>query len=394
MNTEMKQKHVVILGGGYAGVNAALRLRVRNNEVRISVINERPEFVERIRNHQIAAGERLPVRPLQEVLGKSIAFIPARAEKIDTLARQVLMRNDAGITAVPYDVLIYALGSGAVAKNTAGMHHINAREDAEKLKADLSLRQNDGVLVLGAGLTGLELATELRGEYPQRKIILADRNPPGKRLSPKAQDYLNQTLADMHIGFEMLASDPFTDSELAARWAREKLFVVNCTGFNSPELGKNSGLQCDEKGRVLVNEYLQAKGHENIFVAGDAGAYGFGSEEIAYAGCATASPMGTYVGEVVTKLLAGEDLPTFHYGFTFQCISLGRKRGIIQFLDKRSGKPTARVMTGKSAAIFKEMICKMTVTLPRWERKTRWPFYTWRKTRLLKRIGKFAAKAA
>jgi NADH:ubiquinone reductase (H+-translocating) len=388
----MNTKQVVILGGGYAGVNAALRLRVRDKNVAITLVNERSEFVERIRNHQTAAGQTLTRHTMAEVLGRSIRFVAGRAEKIETAAKRVLVQGATGVTGLPYDLLIYALGSGA-ATGRPGFSGINTREDAEKLKADLSQRKNAAVVIVGAGLTGLELATEMREADAERRITLMDFKAPGSRLSEKAREYLNQTLAELKIGFEKLEEDPFADNEFSARLARMNTIAVDCTGFVSPDLARRSGLSCDTKNRVLVNEHLQAVDHPDILVAGDAAAYGFGINQITYAGCATASPMGTYAGEAATKILAGENPPEFLYGFTFQCISLGRHKGIIQFLDKRTGVATGRSLTGKSAAVFKELICKMTVTLPRWERKTRWPFYTWRKTRFLKKIGAMAKAA-
>lgn len=393
MNQEKPAKQVLILGGGYAGVNAALRLRLRDKHAKITLVNERRQFIERIRNHQAAAGQKRQVHQLAQVLGSGVQFVEGRAEKIDAAKRRVLVQSHGGVAAFRYDVLIYALGS-AGAIEVPGVYHINDREATERLREDLSRIQSDGAVILGAGLTGLELATELRESFPGKKITLVDRKRPGSGLSAKARDYLDQVLTDMQISFETAGENALADKNFLTQCKRENIAVVNCTGFAFPALAKNSGIACDNRNRVLVNAHLQLEQYPEIFAAGDAVAYGFGSEGIAYAGCATASPMGTYVGEAVAKFLAGERLPEFHYGFTFQCISLGRKRGIIQFLDKRSGAATARVMTGKSAAIFKEMICRMTVTLPRWERKTRWPFYTWRKTRLMKRIGKMAAKAA
>lgn len=205
-------------------------------------------------------------------------------------------------------------------------------------------------------------------------------------MSSKGRQYLHETLTAMQIKFAT-STDASGDAPVGA-------INVDCAGFSYPELAKISGLACDEKGRVLVNEHLQATGFPEIFVAGDAAAYGFGVDAISYTGCATASPMGTYTGEALANVLAGKHPSEFRYGFTFQCISLGRNNGLIQFLDKRTGKPNERVLTGRPAAVFKELICKMTMSLPKWERKTRWPFYTWRKTRLFKKIGNMAVHAA
>jgi NADH dehydrogenase len=382
MKTTMQQKQVVILGGGYAGVNAALRLRVRDKAVNITLVNDGAKFIERIRNHQAAAGQTLKEYNLREILGRGTTLVEARAERIDTAGKKVLVKDKHGTMALGYDILIYALGSATPAYDASGMYNVAARGDASALENALRAEPEKPVVVVGAGLTGLELATELREKWPTRKITLWDRQQPGGHLSEKGRHYLTATLAEMRIDFAIFKDDPFAD----AAFARSNI-AINCAGFRSPELAKKSKLAVDEKNRILVNEYLQAEAHPHIFAAGDAAAYPFGTENIAYGGCATAMPMGTYLGEAVHAALAGKDLPEFRYGFTFQCISLGRRDGIIQFLDKRTGAANARVLTGKRAAVFKELICKATVLLPRWESKTRWPFYTWRKTRLVKRIN-------
>lgn len=383
-------KKVIILGGGYAGVNAALRLRLRNKDVEITLVNDRSDFIERIRNHELAAGRSARQLPLSDVLGEDIRFVLGRIQKLDIVTRQVLIDGKT----CAYDMLIYALGSGALSRNAQHLHTINSREGAERFHADLLSRKDHGVTILGSGLTGIELATELRERFPDRKITLMDCRQPGSHLGIKAQNYLNSTLSDMRIGFEILTVDPLTNSGFVSDTEKEMNLVVNCMGFQSPDLARKSGLRCDDKNRVFANSHLQAEGHPEILVAGDAAVYGFGLQQITYAGCATAMPMGTYAGETAARILAGENPTEFRYGFTFQCISLGRKKGIIQFLDKRTGAATGAVLTGKTAAAFKELICRLTVLLPKLERKTRFPFYTWRKTRIMKRIGSLASKAA
>src|SRR5436190_17728486 len=77
---------VVILGAGYAGLLCALRLRRRagRHGARITLINARPDLVERIRLHQLAAGQEVPSRPLAGLLeGTGIELRVGRATAID-----------------------------------------------------------------------------------------------------------------------------------------------------------------------------------------------------------------------------------------------------------------------------------------------------------------------
>jgi NADH dehydrogenase FAD-containing subunit len=100
---------VVVIGGGYAGVIAANHLRVREG-VRITLINPRPSFVERIRLHQLVTGSDDAVVDYETVLGAGIRLIVDEASAIDTAQRSVVLASGG---AVGYDYLVYAVGSAA-----------------------------------------------------------------------------------------------------------------------------------------------------------------------------------------------------------------------------------------------------------------------------------------
>lgn len=382
MNTENQSKKVVILGGGYAGVNAALRLRVRDKAVQITLVNERGEFVERIRNHQRAAGATLRHFDLRRVLGNDIDFVQGRAENIDTALKQVLVKTATGIPPLAYDILVYAPGSGAPAALAANAFRVNTADAAAQLKDVLRQQPLRGLTIVGAGLTGIELATELREAWPERKITVYDRHTLGHGFSEKARRYFAATFAAMNIHF-------VTDEAPETQDIR-----IDCTGFYFPDLARRSGLPVDAKNRVLVDEALRVRGFEDIFACGDAAAFGFGSEAIDFAGCQTAMPMGTHTGDAIAAVLCKKEPAPFRFGFPGRCVSLGRKRGLVQFVDKYSGAPREKILTGRFAAIIKELICKMTTAAPAWERKTGWPIYTWLKTRLTKHGTGMASKAA
>lgn len=385
----METKNVIILGGGYAGVNAALRLRIRDKTAQIVLVNERSEFIERIRNHQRTAGQNLKTHALVRVLGEDITFVEGRAEKIDAQAKQVLVKTAAGINALEYDFLVYALGSGA-GDAGAGAMRINTAADAAQVKEALAAEPRRSILIAGAGLTGIELATELREAWPDRGITLCDRKALGHGFSEKAKQYLRETFAAMRIGFHV-GDAPVTQA-----------IRIDCTGFTFPDLALRSNLPVDTKNRVLVDEALRVRGFEDIFACGDAAAFGslrlssgqVGSEAIDFAGCQTAMPMGTHTGEAIAAVLCKKEPAPFRFGFPGRCVSLGRKRGLVQFVDKYSGAPREKILTGRFAAIIKELICKMTTAAPAWERKTGWPIYTWLKTRLTKHGTGMASKAA
>ncbi|MEU2428859.1 FAD-dependent oxidoreductase [Streptomyces sp. NPDC007861] len=97
---------VLVLGAGYAGLMAALRLAPH---ARVTLIDPSDRFTERVRLHELAAGRPDVTHPLSRFLRSTgVSHITARATAIDPAAREVT--TDDG-RRLPYDRLVYALGS-------------------------------------------------------------------------------------------------------------------------------------------------------------------------------------------------------------------------------------------------------------------------------------------
>src|SRR6516225_5803950 len=104
---------VVVLGAGYSGLLAAIRLAGKSRKAEVTLINPRDEFVERVRLHQYAANQNVRRRKLVDILGSSkVNFVRGTATAIDLNKKSVLVNDrDIGSRDVTYDYLIYALGS-------------------------------------------------------------------------------------------------------------------------------------------------------------------------------------------------------------------------------------------------------------------------------------------
>ena len=101
---------VLILGGGYAGMIAAARIGKRANVI---LIDARPEFVQRIRLHELLAGGAPQTLGFARWLGRrGVRFVQARAESLEPGRQRVLARREDGHRVeLGYDTLILALGS-------------------------------------------------------------------------------------------------------------------------------------------------------------------------------------------------------------------------------------------------------------------------------------------
>src|SRR5689334_10272872 len=107
---------IVVLGAGYAGAFCAgyLARQLHSGDFEITVVNAEPDFVERLRLHQLAAGRDLPHRPLAKVFaGTGIRLRTARVTGVDVERRNVTVADAAGTDRLTYDTLLYALGSTA-----------------------------------------------------------------------------------------------------------------------------------------------------------------------------------------------------------------------------------------------------------------------------------------
>jgi NADH dehydrogenase FAD-containing subunit len=84
-------------------------------------------------------------------------------------------------------------------------------------------------------------------------------------------------------------------------------------------------------------------------------------------GCVDAMPLGAHAADQVARLLTHTPLRPFHFDYMIQCISLGRRRGVVLFVD-RDDRPTGRVIRGRVAALVKEAICRFVIGGLRMER--------------------------
>jgi NADH dehydrogenase len=145
-------------------------------------------------------------------------------------------------------------------------------------------------------------------------------------------------------------------------------------GFRVSPLARRSGLPCDERGLVEVDATLRVRGHDDVFAAGDAAAIA-GGPALRMA-CAVAMPMGVHVAEEITRLVRGRPREPFRFGFVMQCISLGRRDGLVQKVDAHD-QPTPRIVRGRKARWIKEAVCRFTLWMIRVERRGvslyRWP---------------------
>lgn len=375
-------KHrVVILGAGYAGASTAGRLarRLHADDVDLTLVNAEPDFVERVRMHQVATGQELRHRPLRDMLaGTGAALRIARVTAVDVDRRTVTLdgpdragadgagpdgADGAGV--LRYDTLVYALGSSMDDHGVPGVaehaHELASRPGALRLRERLAeLAPGSRVVVVGGGLTGIESATEIAEVREDLEVTMVVRGDLGDWLSPAGQRHLRGTCDRLGItvrehtaveqvgATEVLTGDGGTIPADVTVWTG---------GFAVHPIAAATALQVTERGRIVVDGTMRSVSHPDVYAVGDAAqAHGPLGNPLRMS-CASGIPMAWQAADSIAARLTGGKLPNAPLSYVHQCISLGRRDGLIQFVTADDqAKPAAP--GGRLAARYKELVCR------------------------------------
>ena len=175
---QSQTSHILVLGAGYAGVLAALRVAGKTKRLNrtVTLVTPLPHFVKRPRLHEEATGIPVKKRLLSQMLrGSDVGFVQGWAMVIDTQRQTVLIKNDDSEQALPYTHLVVAMGSQVERQQIPGVdEHVYTLDPYGRLTT-AALRTKfttfDGqpfrAVVVGGDATGVETVTQFRGFYPE-----------------------------------------------------------------------------------------------------------------------------------------------------------------------------------------------------------------------------------
>ncbi|MGW5867469.1 NAD(P)/FAD-dependent oxidoreductase [Streptomyces sp. NPDC055239] len=363
---------IVVIGAGYTGAIAAGRLakRLHREDVAITLVNAEPDFVERVRMHQLTVGQNLKPRPFDEMFaGTGVELRLAKVTGVDVDSKTVtvvgLGDTDDGTEKLEYDTLFYALGSGWNAQGVPGTtehaHEIASRPGALRLRERLAgLGAGETVTVVGGGLTGLEAATEIAEARPDLDVALAARGGFGDWLSPKGRGHARKVFAKLGITVHEQASVAAVRADHVTTTDGRSIpaaVTVWTTGFAVHPIARATALDVTDTGQIVVDRTMRSVSHPDVYAIGDAAmAMGPGDKPLRMS-CATGTPMAWQAAEAITARLTGGKTPNTPMRYFNQCISLGRKEGLIQYVTA-DDRAVRAALTGRLAAVYKELICK------------------------------------
>jgi NADH dehydrogenase FAD-containing subunit len=387
MSTE--EKRVIVIGAGYAGLLATVRLagRVKRLPVAITLVNESDVFVERVRLHQFAANQSVKRRPLVDSLrGTGACFVRGRVTALSPEERELVMETGSGIERLAYDYLLYALGSTIDCDSVPGVR-ANAYRlipagplSAEALRVALpyAAKRHDRLVVVGGGPTGIEAAAELKGAYPALDVCLITRGQFGDFTTPKVAGYMRQSLGRQHIEIVENATVTAVHRNVILTDDGGAFPFDACLwtgGFCVSSLAREAGIAVNNRDQVLVDPFLRSVSHSEIYAVGDAAQPAENPGAPWRMAAATAVVMGAHAADCLAAEIKGRTPRPLGFWWLGQGISLGRRDavGFSNFPDDVQRGP---LFTGRLGTAIRESFVRFLTALPAFEQI--WPgFFIW-----------------
>jgi NADH dehydrogenase len=350
----MSAKQIVVLGGGFAGLWGAVGAARKLDELghgpeaaEVTLVNRDGYHCIRVRNYE---ADLSAIRvPLDDVLGPiAVRRFEGEAVGIDPTEQTVTVTTATGQRTLRYDRLVFALGSQLLRPNVPGLAEhgfdVDTYSGAGRLNAHLeslpSLPDAAGqftVVVVGAGLTGIEVATAMPGKLrtvvarakttrPFR-VILADHqlqvgSDMGESARPVIEEALGALGIETRLGVDIVAIGP--DSVMLK--SGEKIpaaTVVWCAGMRANPLTQLFPVERDRFGRIPVDEFMQVRGVANVFAAGDVAWAMMDDRHASVMSCQHGRPMGRFAGHNVVCHLFGLPMLPLRIAWYVTVLDLG-----------------------------------------------------------------------
>ena len=364
---------VVIVGGGFAGLDCARGLR--NAPVQVTLVDRRNFHLFQPLLYQVATGGLSPANiaaPLRAIVRdhRNVRTLMAEVSGFDLPARRVIL-SDGG--QLPFDYLVIATGS---THHYFGNDHweqfapgLKTIEDATRIRSrvltafERAERETDfqarkrllTFVVIGGGPTGVEMAgaiSELARHTLRRdfrnfdpataRILLIESSDRvltayPERLSEKAADALRTMGVEVWTGARVIDLQP--DSVQVRHGTTESSIecatIIWAAGVKASPLGASlaeaigGGFQLDRGGRVPVTADCSVPGHPELFVIGDLAAMPGPDGQLLPGLAPVAKQQGQYVAEVIARRVRGEPQPRpFDYRDRGTMATIGRARAV------------------------------------------------------------------
>jgi len=353
--------HVVIIGAGFGGLEAAKKLACK--DVRVTVIDRTNYHLFQPLLYQVATAALSPAdiaAPIRGILSKcgNIDVILAEVESVDTEAKKVKTVD----LQIDYDYLILATGArhsyfghSEWEKLAPGLKSLEdavelrrrilmAFEYAEKTADEAARKAAMTFVIIGGGPTGVELAgaiaeisrhtlaRDFRHINPsEARVILLEGDP---RLlaafPPDLSESARKQLTD--LGVEVRTGTRATNLTEAGVQIGDEFIPCRvkiwAAGNNASFVGKTLGAPADRVGRVIVNDDLTIPRHPEVQVIGDLASFSHQTGEPLPGISPVAMQQGRHAARNVLAMIKGRKPQRFHYWDKGTMATIGRNKAV------------------------------------------------------------------
>ncbi|MDQ0298408.1 NADH dehydrogenase [Salibacterium salarium] len=348
-------KKLVVLGGGYGGMRILQKMLPNDlpDDVELILVDKLPYHCLKTEYYALAAGTesdqdvRVPF-PKEERLTLHFGTV----DRIDKDENLIHLRGEDPIS---YDYLIIGLGCEDKYHGVPGADkHTYSIQSMEKTRRTYetlnNLPANSTVSVVGAGLSGVELSSELRESRDDLHIQLFDRGETilpmfPKRLSNYVQNWFEKHQVDVISNSDITQVDEnglYNHDEFI-----ESKAIIWTAGIQPNKVVRDLDVEKDEKGRIILTNHHHLPDNENIFVVGDCAS-------LPHAPSAQlAEGQAEQIAMVLKKRWKGEEIPKRLPAIKLKGVlgSLGKKHGF--------GVMGDTALTGRVARLLKSGVLWM-----------------------------------
>jgi len=360
-NALAKKPHVVIVGAGFGGLEAAKKLACA--EVRVAVIDRTNYHLFQPLLYQVATAALSPAAiaaPVRAILSKcrNMEVILAEVQSVDVDAKKVKMADGE----LGYDYLILATGARHSyfghpewEKLAPGLKSLEdaveirrrilmAFEYAEKISDEATRKAAMTFVIIGGGPTGVEMAGAIAAiarytlakafrhtDPSQARIMLVEGESPA--LAAFAEDLSASALNQLvDLGVEVRLGVHATDLTEAGLNIGDEFIPCRvkiwAAGNNASFVGKTLGVPADRVGRVLVNNDLTIPGHPEVQVLGDLASFLYQTGQPLPGVSAVAMQQGRHAARNILAMIEGRKPQRFWYWDRGSMATIGRNKAV------------------------------------------------------------------
>ena len=357
----MEKPHVVIVGAGFGGLEAAKKLA--GKDVRVTVIDRTNYHLFQPLLYQVATAALSPAdiaAPVRAVLSKykNVKVILAEVESVDVDAKKIKTTD----SEIPYDFLILATGArhsyfghNEWEKLAPGLKSLEdaielrrrllmAFEYAEKITDEAACKAAMTFVIIGGGPTGVEmagaiaeiarytLAKDFRHIDPsQTRVILIEGDP--RLLSAFPEDLSASALKQLvDLGVEVRIGGRATAITEAGVQVGDEFIPCRvkiwAAGNNASFVGKTLGAPVDRVGRVMVNDDLTIPGHPEVQVIGDLANFSHQTGQPLPGVSPVAMQQGRHAARNILAMTEGRKPQRFRYWDKGSMATIGRNKAV------------------------------------------------------------------